>query len=165
MKEEKKLSKKIAGFMIVGTLVLVLGFVSTPARAELSLSLVGGYYSPNFGEINDDQWPHLGWCNDYYGTDLGFEAGMMSGLALGYDLDQRFRLRLEYNSFESKTSDDLWAGGYHWDVDFKLTVTSVILSGIYKFSPPYIGAGIGSFSTEAIHDEDCKCQVLFPVLR
>ncbi len=133
--------KKIIGFMVAGILFLVLGFVSTPASAELSLGLVGGYYSPNFGEINDD----LDEFNDLLGTDLELKAGMMYGLALGYDLPPHFGLRLEYNSFESKTSDTVLPGV---DLDFKLTVTPVILSLLYGFSPFYVGAGVGSFSTE-----------------
>ncbi len=149
MKEEKKLSKKIAGFIIGGILVFVLILTSTPAWAELNLGLVGGYYSPSFGKINDYFDEEY---NDVYGTDFGFEAGMMYGLVLGYDVNPHFRLRLEYNSFESKTSDSYpdprpyeWVD---WDTDWKLTVTPVILSGIYKFSFFYIGAGLGLFSTE-----------------
>ncbi|GAH64100.1 unnamed protein product, partial [marine sediment metagenome] len=140
--------KKIIGFMVAGILFLVLGFVSTPASAELSLGVVGGYYSPNFGQVNDD----LDEMNDLFGTDLEFKAGMMYGLALGYDLPARFGLRLEYNSFESKTSDTwsetsgLWE--FREDMDLKLTVTPVILSLLYEFSPFYIGAGVGSFSTK-----------------
>jgi len=140
--------KKIVGFMVAGVLVLGLGFISTPARAELSLGVVGGYYSPNFGQVNDD----LEEINTELGTDLEFKAGMMYGLALGYDLPARFGLRLEYNSFTSKTSDTwsetegLWE--YREDLDFKLTVTPVILSLLYGFSPFYIGAGVGSFSTK-----------------
>ena len=140
--------KKIIGFMVAGILFLVLGFVSTPASAELSLGVVGGYYSPNFGQVNDD----LDEVNDLLGTDLELKAGMMYGLALGYDLPARFGLRLEYNSFESKTSDTgsetsgLWE--FREDIDLKLTVTPVILSLLYEFSPFYIGAGVGSFSTK-----------------
>jgi len=140
--------KKIIGFMVAGILFLVLGFVSTPASAELSLGVVGGYYSPNFGQVNDD----LDEMNDLLGTDLELKAGMMYGLALGYDLPARFGLRLEYNSFESKTSDTgsetsgLWE--FREDIDLKLTVTPVILSLLYEFSPFYIGAGVGSFSTK-----------------
>jgi len=133
--------KKIIGFMVAGILFLVLGFVSTPASAELSLGLVGGYYSPNFGEINDD----LDEFNDLLGTDLELKAGMMYGLALGYDLPPHFGLRLEYNNFESKTSDTVLPGV---DLDFKLTVTPVILSLLYGFSPFYVGAGVGSFPTK-----------------
>ena len=77
---------------------------------------------------------------------------MMYGLALGYEVNPHFRLRLEYNSFESKTSDDSWAYydslAEYWDEEFKLTVTPVILSGIYQFSPFYMGAGVGSFATK-----------------
>jgi len=141
MKKEGKMRKKIIGFVVAGVLVLGLGFVSTPASAELSLGLVGGYYSPNFGEINDD----LDEVNDFFGTDLELKAGMMYGLALGYDFPPHFGLRLEYNSFESKTSDTVLPGV---DLDFKLTVTPVILSLLYGFSPFYVGAGVGSFSTE-----------------
>ena len=112
--------KKIIGFMVAGILFLVLGFVSTPASAELSLGVVGGYYSPNFGQVNDD----LDEMNDLF----------------------------EYNSFQSKTSDTwsetsgLWE--FREDMDLKLTVTPVILSLLYEFSPFYIGAGVGSFSTK-----------------
>jgi hypothetical protein len=125
--------KKITGFMVAGILVLGLGFASTPAQAELSLGVVGGYYSPNFGKINDDYLAGLG-------TDLEFKAGAMYGLVLGYDLGSRFGLRLEYDSFESKTSDE--------ERDFKLTVTPMMLSLTYGLSPAYIGAGVGLFSTE-----------------
>lgn len=125
-----------------------LGFIATLARAELSLDVVGGYYSPSFGNINDE----LAEFNGLYGTDFEFEAGTMYGLALGYDVNPHFWLRLEYNSFESKTSDDSWAYydslAEYWDEEFKLTVTPVILSGIYQFSPFYVGAGIGSFATK-----------------
>ena len=127
------MSKKIVGFVIAGVLVLVLGFVSTPARAELSLGLVGGYYSPNFGEVNDD----FDEVNANFGMDLELKAGIMYGLALGYDLGSRFGLRLEYNSFESKTSDtgsvtrDLWE--YRFGLDAKLTVTPALLFLIYGY--------------------------------
>lgn len=125
--------KKIIGFMIAGVLVLAFGFASTPARAQFSLGVVGGYYSPNFGQVNDDYLAGLG-------TDLEFKAGIMYGLALGYDLPARFGLRLEYDSFESKTSDE--------DRDFELTVTPMMLSLTYSLSPAYIGAGVGLFSTK-----------------
>jgi hypothetical protein len=146
---KEKIRKKIVGFLITGVLVLGLGLTSTPARAELSLGLVGGYDSPNFGEMNE--WFDDGF-NDPYGTNFEFKAGMLYGLALGLDLPGRFRLRLEYDSFESKTSDGYWLGwpwGESYDAaDFKLTVTPVILSVLYGLSPAYIGVGVGSFSTK-----------------
>lgn len=145
--------KKIIGFIIAGTLILGLGFVSPPARAELSLGVVGGYYSPNFGKINDDFFQFV---NDLFGSDFEFKAGMLYGLALDYGLPPRLTLRLEYYSFESKTSDDYWDGstlfGTHWDEDYKLTVTPVILSLLYSLSPAYVGLGLGSFPTEVKND-------------
>lgn len=150
MKKDEKMRKKIAGFMIAGMLVLILGFTSTPARAELSLGVVGGYYSPNFGWINDYYFDSF---NDWRGTYFKFKPAMMYSLALGYDVTPHFRLRLEYTSFKSETSDDFWdysalPWATYYDSDFKLTVTPVILSGTYRFSPFYIGGGVGSFSTE-----------------
>jgi len=153
MKKEEMMRKKIVGFLIAGVLVLGLGLSSTPARAELSLGLVGGYYSPNFGKVNDDFDDYL---NDFYGSDFEFKAGMLYGLALGLDLPGRFRLRLEYDSFESKTSDEYWRRGL-WGqsynaIDYKLTVTPVIFSLLYGLSPAYIGAGVGWFSTKLSYD-------------
>lgn len=142
------MKKKIVSSLIPGILALALGFVSTPARSELSLGLVGGYYSPHFGEVNDE----LDELNDAYDTDFGFKSGLMYGLALGYDVNPNFRLRIEYNSFGSKTSDDYWTPWFYYnstvyhDIDLSLIVTPLILSGIYKFSPFYMGVGLGSFS-------------------
>ena len=152
MKKEEKMRKKIVGFMIAGMLILVFGLASTPAKAELSLGLVGGYYSPNFGKINDD----FDDMNAFLGTDFEFKAGMLYGLALDYGLPPRFTLRLEYCSFESKTSDDYWVGsslfGTHWEDDYKLTVTPVIFSVLYSLSPAYVGVGLGSFPTKLKND-------------
>lgn len=143
----------MAGFVVAGILVLVFGLASMPAKAGLSLGVMGGYYSPNFGKVNEhfnDHW------NNLWGSGFEFKAATMYGLALGYDLGHRFRLRLEYDSFESKTSDTWYNSGWIWanfweyyhDDDWKLTVTPVIFSGTYKFSPFYIGAGVGWFSTK-----------------
>jgi len=145
--------EKIVKSVIAGVLVLFLGLVSTPARAELSLKILGGHYNLPLGRINEDFDEH--W-NNQWGTDFEFKAGAIYGLALGYDVGPRFEIRLEGYSFESKTGDTyynswesesgLWEH-YHHD-DFKLTVTPVIFSGIYKFSPFYAGIGVGSFSSK-----------------
>ena len=142
--------KKIVECVIAGVLVLVLGVGSTPARAELSLKILGGQYNLPLGRVNGDFDEH--WNNDW-GTDFEFKAGAIYGLALGYDVGPRFEIRLEGHYFESKTGDTYyhsWQGSsgfwehYHHD-QFRLTVTPVIISGIYKFSPFYVGAGVGSF--------------------
>lgn len=146
----EKMRKKVVSFLIAGVLVLILGFVSTPARSELSLGVVGSYYTPNFGKINDDLEEDF---NSPYGTNLRFTGAMIYTLMLGYDLAERFGLRLEYGSFESKTSDtvskteDLWEQSV--DIDYEVTVRPLLLSLTYRFSPFYLGAGVGSFSTEA----------------
>ena len=145
--------KKTLESVIAGALVLVLGVASTPARGELSLKILGGQYSPHLRKMNeefDEYW------NNQWGTDFGFKAGAIYGLALGYDVGPRLEIRLEGHSFESKTGDTyydswedssgLWERYYH--DDFKLTVTPVIFSGIYKFRPLYVGVGVGSFSSK-----------------
>jgi len=145
--------KKTVGFLIAGVLVLAFGIASTPARAELSLKILGGQYSPHLREMNEDFDEH--WNNEW-GTDFEFEGGAIYGLALEYGVGPRFEIRLEGYSLESKTGEayhNSWESSqgfwehYHID-DFELTVTPVIFSGIYKFSPLYIGIGIGSFSTK-----------------
>lgn len=148
--------KKIVGFMIAGVLVLALGFISTPARAELKIYLGGYYYIPGFGEINDD----LGDVNDYYGTELEFKAGgILYGGGVEWDVTPRFRLRAEYDFFRSETSgtgDHLdinywysttWYDYYLWfeetlDTKITLTTTPIIFSGVYSFPPFFVGGGM-----------------------
>ena len=141
--------KKVVSFLIAGVFVLILGFVSTPARSELSLGVLGGYYSPNFGKINDDLEKDF---NTPYGTNLGLTGAMMYGLTLGYDLPGRFAVRLEYGSFESKTSDTVSETEdlreQRVDIDCKVNVRPLLLFLTCGLSPFYLGAGIGSFSTE-----------------
>lgn len=145
--------KKTVESVIAGVLVSVLSVASAPARAELSLKILGGQYSPHLRKLNeefDEYW------NNRWGTDFRFKAGAIYGLALEYDAGPRLKIRLEGHSFESKTGDTYrksWEGS--WGVleryqheDFKLTVTPVILLGIYKFPPFYVGAGVSSFSGE-----------------
>jgi len=147
MQEEEKMRKKPVGFMIGGILALVFVLASTPARAKFILDI--GYYSPGFGKINN----YFDETTDWRGTDPEFEAGMMYGLALGYDINPHFRVRLEHSLFESQTSGSLWIdhGPSYWLEVYKLTIAPVILSGTYKFSPFYIGAGVGSFPTTFIY--------------
>jgi hypothetical protein len=133
--------KKIMGFMIAGIMVLVFGLTSTPARAKFIMDV--GYYSPGFGKIND----YFAETADWRDTDPKFESGMVYGLALEYEVNPHFQLRLEHSLFESQTSGSLWMDGgpSYWLAVYKLTITPVILYGTYKFSPFYIGAGVGSF--------------------
>ena len=145
--------KKKMGFIGIVALVSVLMFGMVPAQAGLlSIGGMAGYYNPNFGEINDDLFEEI---NALTGMDLKFKGGLAYGLAVGYDISPNFKIRGEYNTFTSKTSDsylyDFGLGEEKWE--FKLTTTPIILSGIYRISPdiplcPYIGAGIGYFDTK-----------------
>jgi len=145
--------KKIVESVAAGVLVLVLAVASAPARAEFSLKILTGQYSPHLRKMNAEFDEDR---NNRWGTDFEFKAGPISGLALGVNVSPRFEIRLEGYSFESKTGDtyrESWEGSLgvlerYEHEDFKLNVISVIVSGIYKFSPFYVGVGAGSFSSK-----------------
>lgn len=154
--------KKVCIFVIL--VLFLVGLGTVPALAEennWSFGVTGGWYSPSYGEVNDD----LDEINDYWETDLGLDSGPILGLTASYQFTPNFQLRLEIAKFQSETSDTGTLSGGYWyywwyysweenlDFDGELTVTPVILSGIYRFPSagslqPYIGAGIGQFTTE-----------------
>ncbi|MEA1965188.1 MAG: porin family protein [Candidatus Aerophobetes bacterium] len=141
-----KKKMKLVGIM---ALVSILIFGIAPAQASLGVGLSGGYFSPNYGEVNDE---FIG-INEVLGTDLGFESGFAWGLNLNYDFNPNWRMRGEYVDFSSKTSEPFLIDGFIGFADFKLNLSALTLSGIYRFFPektfsPYIGVGVGSFSTE-----------------
>lgn len=145
--------KKIVESVVAGVLVLVLGIASAPARAEFSLKIMRGQYSPHLRKMNAE-FDEYG--NNHKGSDFELKGGAISGLALGCNVGPRFEIRLEGYGFESKTSDtyrwswesSLGVSERHQHDEFKLTVISAIVSGIYKFSPFYVGVGVGSFSSK-----------------
>jgi len=137
----------LVGVMVIGTLL------SSPAIASLGGGISLSYFSPNYGKINED----LESTNEYLGTDLGLGSGLGYGVNLGYDLSSNWRVRSEYFSFSSKTSDSYSDSGLYWqesgNIDVEANLGALILSGIYRFSPdkafcPYAGVGVGWFSTE-----------------
>ncbi|MEA1965490.1 MAG: outer membrane beta-barrel protein [Candidatus Aerophobetes bacterium] len=158
--------RRRVGVIGIVALVSVLIFGVVPAQAELSVGGMAGYYNPEFGEVND----RLEEFNKRTGTDLKFKGGLAYGLTLSYDISPNLRIRGEYNTFTSKTSDsytdsyydclgDLWEDEYNYEE--KLAITPIVLSGIYRFSPdsrlcPYVGAGIGSFPTKYSYDAERK---------
>jgi len=137
--------RKKIGVIGVAALISVLIFGVVPAQAGLlNVGGMAGYYNPNFGEVNDEYLE---------GFSKKFEGGLTYGLVLSYDISPNIRIRGEYNTFTSKTSETFTILLLPWDFEEKLTVTPIILSGIYRISPnvplcPYIGAGVGSFSTK-----------------
>jgi hypothetical protein len=143
------MKRKLIGLLGAGALVLVLGLFSGSAQAELKFGGLVGWYSPNFGEIND----YLDWENDFWGTDLQFEGGMAYGAALEYGITPNFRLRGEWNGFKSETSEtiEIDPGELNWE--YKLNVNTYLLSVVYMGSPgqsvsPYMGVGVGQFMTK-----------------
>jgi len=48
------MGKKTVESVVAGVLVLVLGIASAPARAEYSLKILRGQYSPHLRKINED---------------------------------------------------------------------------------------------------------------
>ena len=149
------MKRKIIGFIVTGALIFTLSFAARATGADWSIGGVAGYYSPNFGEINDFDERYE--SQDIYGVDLTFKAGTIFGITAAYDISPNLRLRGEINSFTAKTSGTgYWSFGPYEkeeDIDFELTMTSLVFSGIYKFSPeetlsPYVGAGVGQFSTK-----------------
>lgn len=117
-------------------------------KTALNLGVLVGWYSPNFGEVND----YLDDVNDDWDTDLEFEGGMMYGAAVEYEFTPNFKLRGEWNAFKAETSDRVDYFSEWYEAEYKLNVSSYTLSGIYTISPekplsPYIGAGVGQFIT------------------
>ena len=107
-----------------------------------------GWHSPNFGEVND----YLAHRNTIWDTDLEFEGGVMYGAAVEYEFTPNFKLRGEWNGFNSETSDSVDYVLEWYDAEYKLNVNAYTLSGIYTMSPekslsPYVGAGVGQFMT------------------
>lgn len=149
------MKRKIIGFIVTGTLIFTLIFAARATGADWSIGGVAGYYSPNFGEINDFDERYESW--DIYGVDLTLKAGTIFGITAAHDISPNLRLRGEINSFTAEANDiGYWSSGPYEevsDIDFQLTMTSLVFSGIYRFSPeeplsPYVGAGVGQFSTK-----------------
>lgn len=138
--------------VIGGVSVLAAFLFSLPACADLTLGALAGYYVPNLCGIRD-----AGGGNSD-SLPARFQPGIMYGLTIGYDVNPHFRLRLEYDYFESESIDDHLEGSVHSlaggsDSSSRLAVGSLILSGVYKFRlfglPVfYTGIGAGLFSSK-----------------
>lgn len=144
--------KKAVEFVVAG--VLVLGLFSGSAGAALNFAGLVGWYSPNFGEIND----YFDDVNDFWDTDLGFEGGMAYGAGVEYEITPNFKLRGEWAGFTIDTSDSVSHPRPFYRGEFELTMNAYTLSGIYRMSPeellsPYIGAGLGQFKTNLEWEE------------
>lgn len=149
------MKKKIVGFLGAGALICAFSLFSGSAQGALNFGGLVGWYNPTYGEVNDD----LESVNERLGTNWELKDGLAWGLNLNYDFSPNWRIRGEYFSFRSKTSDSYSGLVPYTDVDVDIdyevqaNLGALILSGIYRFSPdkafcPYAGLGIGLFSTE-----------------
>lgn len=138
---------------VLGLAGVIIFLFCSSAMASLSGGISLRYFSPTYGEVNED----LEGLNQRFGTSWELGSGLAYGLNLNYGLSPNWRIRGEYFTFSSKTSDSFSGvvGGHDVDIDYeiKTSLGALILSGIYRFSPdkvfsPYAGVGIGSFSTE-----------------
>ncbi len=125
------------------------GIETYSRQKALNLGGLVGWYSPNFGKVND----YLDGLNTTWFTGLEFEGGMMYGAALEYEFTPNFRLRGEWNGFNAKTSDRVHSFRGRYEAEYKLNVSPYTLSGIYTVVPEeplsgYIGAGVGQFTTK-----------------
>jgi len=156
------MKKIVVGFLSV---VVVLLLISSFAQAGLKMSVNAGYYSPNYGQINEE----LSAAKVETGMDLRFDSGVFFGLSIAGEVGDKLEVRLEYDSFSSKTKDsysysDTFEGiTYREDitVELELSTTPIILSLIYNFSPgaslsPYAGVGLGIFSSKLSSKTVCK---------
>lgn len=149
------MKKKIVGFLGAGALMCAFSLFSGSAQAALNFGGLVGWYNPTYGKVNDDLEP----LNERLGTNWELGSGLAWGLNINYDSSPNWRMRGEYFSFSSKTSDS-YSGLVPYtavdvDIDYEVEASlgALIISGIYRFSPdkafcPYAGVGIGLFSTE-----------------
>ncbi len=159
--------KMIVPAVIGGALVLVPFLFSPPVRANLTLGALAGYYVPNLCGTTD-----TGGSNSNT-APARFEPGIMYGLVVGYDPNPHFRLRLEYDCFQSEPRDDYLEGSVSplaqgYDSDSRLAIWSLILSGIYKFrlfGIPHFYAGIGGGPFSARYPSPHQHHLETPLVR
>ena len=128
--------RKIVGVM-GGASLLLLGLFILPATAQFSIGPLLGYYTPSDGEVKA------------FGRELEIRSGLAYGLAAEYNLTPSLKIRGEYFSFESDSSESFLV----FDLGTKTRMSPLLVSAIYKIRPggtlcPYLGAGIGMFSSE-----------------
>jgi len=147
--EKMKYLLRVKVLCLVGVMVLLL---CSPALASSSVGLSFSFFNPTYGEVNED----LKGLNDRFGTNWELGGGLAYGLNLNYDLSPNWRFRGEYFAFSSRTSDSFSGtiNEHDVDIDYEIETSlgALILSVIYRFSldkafSPYVGVGIGSFST------------------
>ena len=142
---------------VLGLAGVIVFLFSCSAISGLTGGISLDYFSPSYGNINQD----LVGINKCIGTDFKFKSGSVFGFSSGYNFTSNWQIRGEFFNFSSETSDSyehIWRTKTtiiirEMKVDLEARLKALIFSGIYRFSPdksfcPYVGIGIGKFSTE-----------------
>jgi len=113
-----------------------------------------GRYNPNFGELKD----YLIVANDFWEANLSFGEKIMYGLTAEYEITPNFKVRGEWNGFNTQISVKDGHGWTGYKAEYELNLNSYTVSGIHmvtseKLVSWYIGAGLGQFRTNFQWDE------------
>lgn len=138
-----KMLKILASLVLI--VILLLGLCSV-IQASLWVKGMGFYYSPDYGDLGEG----LDKVKPYYETPRVLKSGTGGAFAVGYDFGN-WGLMLDTFSFTG-------IADYHHKrlVDtfkFETSTSPVLFSLVYRVPTesqfhPYLGAGIGSFSSE-----------------
>lgn len=156
-KEVKKI-KKVICLIVVFLLALSLSasaFQNEPkVFGGLNFGGLVGLYSPNFGELKD----YLDIANDFWEADLSFGEKTMYGLTVEYEITPNFKVRGEWNGFNTQISVKDGHGWTGYKAQYELSINSYTVSGIHMVTSEkpvswYIGVGLGQFRTNFQWDE------------
>lgn len=142
--------KKVIAMLGVGLLVCFFSLFWGSAQAALSLGGLVGWYHSSFGEVND----YLDDVNEYWGTSLEFQGGLMYGITVNYEIIPNFKLRGRWNGFATETSDSgQRTAEFQYEADYKLNVNVLTLLAVYTMpwkvaASPYVGVGVNQFITK-----------------
>ena len=139
--------KRFKAALPILAVIVGMCLLASPTGASFWIRGEGFHYSPDYGELGDD----LEKVIPYYETPEKLEAGTGAAFSAGWDFSESWGLRLDTFSFTG-------VADYHHKrlVDtfkFETSTSPVLLSLVYRISTkgqlhPYLGAGVGSFSSE-----------------
>ncbi|QDV06165.1 hypothetical protein Poly30_16700 [Planctomycetes bacterium Poly30] len=135
-----------------------LGLAALPLTACATSDILGGqaprrdrgFYGKalaGYGSLEDTEVDTLRGGSVIDATEGSFDAGLMFGAALGYDIDRNWSLELEY-MYRSNDLDEARAGSTVLGTDGDLASVAVMLNAFYRFDTgwaldPYVGLGFG----------------------
>lgn len=130
-------------------LAIAIGICLLAPSAEASFWLKGAafYYSPDYGKLKSE----LDRVSPYFDVTQKLRADMGATFSVGYDLSDTWAVRLDAFSFTGKADYE------HLKLPetyiFKTSTTPIILNIVWRMPSkgrlrPYVGAGIGSFSSK-----------------